>query len=185
MNKKNSLVLLAALALTASACGGGDGESGGGDSVDSGPCPSELFTGTISRADDVNGGHTAADYVGEDFKFGTAELKGEEYVIYLSDADVLDSFSPSPEPGGVVVSFGYKPDAVDVEGAMLEEWGRMPHVDNAGSSSHSIGSPNDDTANIELIENTETYLCFDVFFTTDDMQLDGTVSVPKVVPAAE
>jgi len=188
-----SLMFAALLALTA--CGDSDsdsatddgaessGEGAASESGDSGACPAEPFTGTISSpGDDDNEAFelTDGDVVAAE---AVALTDGVQYTVYLADADisgVVGIETIEADPGQVVVTMQARSDdGGDIEpGATYEE--DFVILDSGGGAQ---GAPDDPVGSVTFIEVSDDHICFAVDYVdaTPGHVLQGTVSA-DVVP---
>ncbi len=190
------LIVLTALAVLTTSCGGGDSsedgvaagttsvaESDGGedqpaDMDGSDECPDVPFSGEVSRISEPSIGHNAAALADGElldaaaFSFGT----GFQYTVYVAsfeiDDDTMGDTIIAP-PGEVLVTFQARgKDGGEIEpGVVYDE--TFVIIDTGGGAQNS---PVDPTGTVEFIAYSEDHLCLNIDFLDENQAITGTVS---------
>ena len=197
------LTLVAAIALVAAACGGGDSltdESADAtpsvdeetDSAatsddeatgaDSGSCPEAAFTGTVSsEGDDAANAAFTLDDGDVALAQAFALSQGVNYTVYLADYDLgsqrVGSDTIEADAGQVVITvIDGTPDG---EPIVIGESYNATFVimDSGGGAS---GLPDDPMGTVTFSDVTDDRICFDVEFSDTGQVLSGTVSAEVV-----
>jgi hypothetical protein len=170
---------------TSSADGGAqstDDDDDGGGGGDSGDCPSDPFTGTISQdADDE--GNAGADLTDGDVVLAEAFAlsAGSSYTVYLADYDLGDQEiggdTIEAAAGQVVVTLNPSgTDGGDLEVGTAYDMTFTIFDSGRGAS----GNASNAEGSITVLGVSDSHFCFDIDYSDDAASVKGTVSAEVV-----
>ncbi len=185
------LVVLMSLLSLAAGCGSGgatdetataqddreatEQESGGGTPDE---CPTEPFTGELSRTAAADLGHTDVALADGELVDAAAFALGAgyQYTVYVAsfeiDDDDMGTTLEAP-PGEVLVTFAARGlDGEEIEPGVVYDESFVIVDSGGGAENHPV----DPTGTVEFIAFSDSHLCLKIDFLDENQTMSGTVS---------
>ncbi|MEM7094569.1 MAG: hypothetical protein AAF567_16315 [Actinomycetota bacterium] len=145
------------------------------DRAATGDCPSEPFSGTVSRSADESSGHPEGSWDSSAFTAAKAVSIGpSSYTTYIGSGPIGGG-TVTAEPGGVVVTMFVFGNGADLTPGATFDASPGPIIDNSGNAE---ATTTNGAGTVTIVAAGDSELCFDIVYADDFQSIDGRVSAP-------